>query len=294
MNIVSVEPGDASPLARLTFPAWRHILEDPGGRDLVIAAARSDAEDVGLAFAWITDEGEAELVSVYVDPLHRSDDLLRGLLRHVEAVCRTRGCHMMGHQPTIWEDDHTLAGLLVGEGWSRPMVRQLVCSTTVTNAQSTPWLMRAVTPKGYGIIDWSDVSPVMRAELKSRANEGHAFWPKLLDPFRHEQELFHPTSVALVSEGCVRGWILCHIPSQDTVRWTASWVDEDIQGLGYIVPLWKAAVARQATRTDREAFMWSVPRELPRMCRFVTRRMRPWLSRLGYAATMIKRLDQEA
>ena len=30
--------------------------------------------------------------------------------------------------------------------------------------------------------------------------------------------------------------------------------------------------------------------ELPRMCRFVLRRMRPHLTRLGYACTFVRRL----
>ncbi len=293
---VTIEPvavADAAALAHLTFPARRHILEEPGERNLVLFAARADREVVGLVFFWIADHGEAELISLYVDAFYRSGDLPLCLLRAGEQACRDRGAHMLSHLMTIWEDDETLARLLVSEGWLRPRLRQMVCNVTVESALTVPWLMDARVPDGYRIIDWSEVTPEMRDELQGRRDENRTFWPKELDPFENEAGTYPLTSVALVSDDRVRGWLLCHALGEDAVRWTISWVDESIQSAARIVPLWRAGVLRQAERTDRPRFLWTVPAELPRMCRFVSRRMRPWLTRLGYAVTMIKRFDDE-
>ena len=294
VTIVPVDGAEAAALAHLTFPARRHILEQPAGRNLVLFAARSDDETVGMVFFWIADHGEAELISLYVEPFYRSGDLPQRLLRAGEKACSDRGAHMLSHLMTIWEDDKALATLLVQEGWSRPRLRQMVCNVTVESALTVPWLMDAVVPDGYAIMDWSDVTADMRDELRLRRDENRTFWPKELDPFENEAGIYTPTSVALVSGDRVRGWLLCHALGEDAVRWTISWVDESIQSAARIVPLWRAGVLRQAERTDRPRFLWTVPAELPRMCRFVSRRMRPWLTRLGYAVTMIKRYDDPA
>ena len=282
---------DAATLTHLTFPAHRHILEEPGDRNIVLFTARSGEEIVGMVFFWIADHGEAELISLYVEPFYRSGDLPLRLLREGEQACRSRGAHLLSHLMTIWEDDQTLARLLLQEGWLRPIFRQMVCNVTVESALTVPWLMSADVPDGYVIIDWADVTAGMRDELQRRRDEDRTFWSQELDPFDNEVGIYAPTSVALVSKNRVRGWLLCHTLGEDAVRWTISWVDESIQSAGRIVPLWRAGVMRQADRTDRTRFLWTVPAELPRMCRFVSRRMRPWLTRLGYAVTMIKRYD---
>lgn len=296
LPIRRVPQEDAAPLARFTYPARRHLLESPGERRLVIAAASSDGDDVGLAFAWIAEEnvapGEAELISIHLDPPHRSDAALLDLLHAVEAGCRGEGVRVLTHAGVIWNDDTQLHQVLTGDGWSKPAIKQLMCRTTVEQALATPWLVQARLPEGFSIVDWMEMGEARRTELERRAAEGQAFWPELLDPFRHEVDLFKPTSVALLHEDRVRGWILCHTPTADEVRWTVSWVDDGLQGMGRIIPLWLAAVERQAARTEIRSFMWSVPVTLPRMCRFVTRRMRPWLTRLGHATTRFKRLER--
>jgi hypothetical protein len=293
VTIEPVDVADAEALVNLTFPARRHILEEPGNRNLVLFAAWSGKTAVGLVFFWIADHGEAELISLYVEPFHRSGDLPLRLLRAGEQSCLCRGAKTLSHMTTIWEDDETLGRLLVREGWMRPCVRQMVCNVTVESALTVPWLMNANVPDHHSIIDWSDVTPGMRDELQRRRDKDRTFWPKELDPFDNETGIYEPTSIALVCDDRVRGWLLCHALGDDAVRWTISWVDESIQSAGRIVPLWRAGVLRQAECTDRPRFLWTVPAELPRMCRFVSRRMRPWLTRLGYAVTMIKRFDDE-
>ncbi|MGY8997664.1 MAG: GNAT family N-acetyltransferase [Alphaproteobacteria bacterium] len=293
ITIEAVDVARAAALTHLTFPARRHILEEPGNRNLVLFAARSDEETVGLVFFWIADHGEVELISLYVEPFHRSGDLPLRLLRAGEQACLSRGAKSLSHMTTIWEDDDALARLLLRDGWLRPHVRQMVCNVTVERALTVPWLMNADMPDGYDIIDWTDVTPDMRDELQRRRDEDRTFWPGKLDPFDNETGIYEPTSIALVCDNRVRGWLLCHALGDDAVRWTISWVDESIQSAGRIVPLWRAGVLRQAERTDRPRFLWAVPAELPRMCRFVSRRMHPWLTRLGYAVTMTKQFDDE-
>ena len=45
---------------------------------------------------------------------------------------------------------------------------------------------------------------------------------------------------------------------------------------------------RQKKHTDMERFIWTVPVELPRMVRFASRRMKPWLESLSYACMTVK------
>jgi len=176
-------------------------------------------------------------------------------------------------------------------GFGRPVIRQLVCKTTVALAESTPWLRDAAIPDGYRVGLWKDVSDAARNILKMRKSDDPALFPDTLNPFDFEADCNLETSVVLYQGDEVVGWIITHIIDDETLRWTCSWVLTSIQGAGRIIPLWWEAVQRQRAATALPRFTWTVPMEETRMTRFAVRRMRPWLEYLGYACTARRKTD---
>jgi hypothetical protein len=114
-----------------------------------------------------------------------------------------------------------------------------------------------------------------------------------LSPFLYEQGCLQESSVALVKDtpdGEVVGWVISHVIDNDTVRYTCSFVTQDLQPLGRIMSLWWAAIERQAKRTRFRRMSWTVPLQHAPMATFALRRMKPWMTFVGYACTAVKHL----
>jgi GNAT superfamily N-acetyltransferase len=225
-------------------------------------------------------------------------DLLRGqgiggtLLRRIEGEFAREGYQTGVHFLTVDPDDQRFVRFLIREGWAKPVIVKLICRSTMQQAFETPWLVRAQIPAHHRVIPWSSLSAAQRDAIAA----GIGNWiPRELDPFDVEADCDDRTSIALVaggeSEGRVAGWVLTHRLDSSTLRWTCSFVDPAIQGSGRILPLWLEVARRQRELAGMEAFVFTVPLTQPRMVRFATRYMRPWLTSLTYSCMTTKRMS---
>lgn len=303
----SADPHTAAQLRAceaLTFPACRFLLREPQDKTLVAVAARfHDQENppatdsggakydpIGFALGWGGPHGEFELVSLYTAPLLRGMGAGGRLLTSVEegfaALGYTRGFHFY----TVSDDDPGFTRFLTGRGWSQPVIREIICKSTLDLARQTPWLMRARLPAGFTVKPWGQVTKSERAAIAARQKKEKTWHAQDQDPFVFEEDCHEGTSLALMNGSAVAGWVLTHVP-QDTkgfLRWTVSFVSPELQGFGRILPLWREVALRQAEFPELQRFTWGVPVTHPRMTAFARRRMKPWLSWMGYACTSFK------
>ena len=298
MSSVGIDIGEipreaAARFAAFTYPLMRELVETPPDRDMVyIGATDDDGEPAGLAFGMGGPGDEYEMVSVYVGALYRNRGVGTALVNTLHDAFIARGYRTGVQMFTLDADDQSYARFLMRCGYGRPVVRQLVCKTTLDLAEQTPWLIRAKVPDGYKVGLWAEATEAARADLKARKVANPELFPDTLDPFDHEKDCDPGTSVVLYQGERIVGWIVTHILDDDTLRWTCSWVLPTIQGVGRIIPLWWEAVQRQRAHTDLPRFIWTVPMEEPRMAKFAARRMRPWLEYMGYACTSIRRGEE--
>jgi len=292
IKISVLDPGEIPRFAAFTYPVFREMVTTPPDREMLyIGAVGTDGEPVGLAYGMGGPNGEYEMISVYVGALFRNTGIGTSLTNALHDGFVSRGYHTGVQIFTVDADDDSYTRFLMRCRYARPIVRQLVCKTTVELAESTLWLRDAEVPDGYRVGLWQDVSDTARADLKSRKTEDPGLFPDTLNPFDYEAKCDLDTSVVRYQGDQIVGWIITHILDDDTLRWTCSWVLTSIQGAGRIIPLWWEAVQRQHTATGLPRFSWTVPMEEARMTRFAVRRMRPWLEYMGYACTAIRRTE---
>ena len=281
---------EARTFSHLTFPELNTALLENNGKPLVTIGAAANGEPVGLAFGMGGDQEWFELASVYVAPFFRDQGIGTELLAAVEQgfidLGYSRGVHLF----TVWEEDQAFARFLVRQKWSQPTVRQVVCKTNLELAYQTPWLVRARLPESYRTILWCDLNEAQRSAILERQAHEAPWYPDDVDPFRFEPNCHVETSVALLKGDRAIGWVITHVLDSQTLRWTCSYVSEELQGAARILPLWWAVAQRQKAHTQMEQFIWTVPVTLPRMVQFARRRMRPWLLELGYACTTTKEI----
>lgn len=291
IDIHPLTPADAGAYGVFTFPLLRHLVDaPPADKEMVyIGATAADGNPVGLAFGMAGPNQEYELVSVYVGPFHRNRGIGTALVNALHEAFGARGYTTGVQIFTLDADDQSYGRFLMGCGFAKPYVRQLVCKTTLDLAETTPWLIRAEVPEGYRVGLWADMTEAARADLRARKDADPDLFPDTLNPFDFEEDCDLSTSVVLLKGDQIVGWIITHVLDDEILRWTCSWVLTSIQGAGRIIPLWWEAVQRQRAETDLRRFIWTVPMEEPRMAKFAARRMRPWLESMGYACTAVRK-----
>lgn len=286
-----IDAKQARAYKHFVFPALRFPLFEPEGKDLVFAAALdADEQAVGLAFGWGGANAEFELISIYVTPLLRYHGIGSRLLSAVEEGFADKGYTLGVHKYSLPVDDQGFARFLMGQGWLYPTVRQLICKGDLEGFCSTRWY-RVRLPKDFALKAWQELTEAERAGIAARTAREPGWYAQDQDPFVYEIDCHEPTSVALLKDGTVVGWVLTHVrDGMDSLRWTVSFVAPELSRAGHIVHLWQEAARRQRERTTLKHLIWGVPLTHPRMLDFVRRRMGEHLLSTAYACTSVKPL----
>ena len=283
LHIQLLECTESADFSALTYPAYRWLLVKPGQEQVIAVGVRSGADPVGLALVHAKTTGFNQLVSFYINPLFDTPVVRNELLTQIETVCGAEGLQTLHFLPVVWESSLQSLQWLIDQGWVYQGTRQLVCKAPIDNLLAIDWLQRPQLPAGYQCIPWAEVSDSSRQTLKN----SQAHWPSLLDPFRLEKDHCKAVSQALLDEKCaIRGWLISHAINSEVLRWTASWVDPNIQSMTRVFPLWRNAAVAQKKAGKHVQATWTVPIGLDRMQRFTLRRIRSHLSELGYATLL--------
>lgn len=289
---IRFEPLDYSglrELQHLTYPAVWSVVASRFASTARGVAARTSDVTAGLALAVPGPAGQFELLSVYVLPLLRRVGFGGAMLGAIEEEFRTQGFRLGVHFLRIGEREPGLARFFMARGWSRPVVNKLVCRSTLPQAFQTPWLVEARLPNRYRIVDWRTLSAGQRAAVLDIVGNDLS---NDINPFLYEQNSDASTSVALVEagNGAVRGWVITHRLDSRTLRWTCSFLHPQLQASALMCALWLEVARRQSAFPELIDFIFTVPVTESRMARFALRRMRPWLTDLAYACTIVKKV----
>jgi len=273
---------EAEHLQHMTFPSYRNMLceEQALDFDVIPIVAREKEKTIGLALAAMSkrrdDARDPALLSVFVDPAYRQQGVGTELMKQCGTSIAERG----GKRITAKYVD-SKSGIQYFErimrncGWEDPISRMLVikCSQKVLE-EKAPWLRRRRLSPKFEVINWIDVTTEQRRELA----QSHADAPWIAEdlvPFDHEKNLDAKTSVALALHGKIVGWVINHMVSADTVRFTCSFVRKDLQRLGRVFILYQAASDRMEDHGIPYC-MWTVPVHHPDMYQFAQKAMIPY------------------
>lgn len=287
LHIQPLNKEESAEFCGLTYPSQRWLLLNPGQEKVIAVGVRSGQDPVGLALAHAKPTSFNELVSLYINPLFDSPAVRSKLLAQIEKECSAAGLETLQFLPVVWEPSIQSLEWLIENGWTYQGTRQLVCKAPVDNLLAIDWLQRPQLPAGYQCILWSEVDDSSRKMLK----DSQPHWPSLLDPFYLEKDHCDSVSQALLDEKSrIRGWLITHGIDAQILRWTASWVDPQIQSMTRVFPLWRNAAEAQKAGSKHPLTTWTVPIGLDRMQRFTLRRIRPHLTALGYATLFSREL----
>ncbi len=269
----------ASLYQQFTFPYYRTRLQTITASGMTIAIGAMDgAQAVGLVLAErLPESRSANVLSIFVAPSHRSRGIGTALLTRLEQELQHQGCaelqivYVTGKPTTP-----ALERLLHHCQWTPPQLRMLVCKSTFDRIVAAPWMHRYYLPSVFEIVPWADISPDERRDIQQRQDE-NPWIPSDLVPFQLEENFEPINSLALRYQQQIVGWVITHRLDTSTIRYTCSFVREDLQRMGRIVPMYVAAIQRQQQAGIMNG-IWTVPQRHTAMFNFVQQRMAPYMA----------------
>ena len=148
----------------------------------------------------------------------------------------------------------------------------LIGRTTIEHLTSLPWLHLAdALPSTCETFPWKQLSASDRASIQQQQTES-PWYPDVLCPFKEEAQIDPMTSIGLRYRDQVIGWMITHRIAKDTLRYTSLFVKQDLQKVGYAIPLLARAIrlqieAKIATHSTYTVLLNNTP-----MMNFVYRR----------------------
>jgi len=219
-----LSPEQALAFDAMVLPACRKAL----GEGSVAAGAWFRGEPAGLALCGPgRAPAEAELLSLFVAPLHRLGGVGASLLALAETFLLAGG---MDAIHTTWTRAEPGAPaferVLEKRGWSAPKERVLLLRDRLDGPfgrQLRARLKRLrsarALPRGYAAAPWTGLTPDERAFIRSRAGLPGWHSPEAA-PLREESALAPELSAVLRRGDEIAGWATVHRLSRDTVRMT--------------------------------------------------------------------------
>ncbi|MFZ5787673.1 MAG: GNAT family N-acetyltransferase [Acidobacteriota bacterium] len=291
-------------LQRMTFPAYRHLLGLEPARRLPAEAGRPPIQPFALAALDggeiaglllgelpISREGNAEVLSVFVDARFRRRGIATRLLEACEQEVARRGHAELAVVFTAGAAGTPhIERILDRLGWPPPVQRTLSVRFTVEQARSFPWLNRYSLREGAEIFPWRELQAEERRRLVDSQSE-RGWIAENLVPWRYDEEAFEPvTSLGMRLQGEVVGWVINHATGPRTLRFTCAYIRKDLGRRGRLMPL----VSESIDRIEHTPFTdctFVVPLKHQTMVAFVRRWMEPWAGQVTETRGSTKRLD---
>ncbi len=278
--------------ARMTFPAYRHLLTGRSQRALAVRASLL-GRPLGLGLVRLPVGDEApELLSLWVDLVARRQGIAGEILRRLENELRELGhtnlhtTYMLG-KPSIPVVEH----LLQSTGWTPPKTRGYAIRFTRDQARQVPWFQKYELGPGYEIFPWRDLTAEDREELQ--ASQRDTSWiPEDLEPWKYDATAEPVTSLGLKLDGKIVGWVINQEVSEEMIRITCAFVRKDLQRLGKILPLFSESLDLLQQTSYLHVSGVSLSNYRP-IIAFYKRWCGPWADHLGEARESSKELLTE-
>jgi GNAT superfamily N-acetyltransferase len=279
----------AQRFAAMTFPSYRHLLSlqpsvrhpnenQPRTIQPFAIGATVEGRPAGLLIGElpVADNDPPEILSLFVDASHRRQGVATALVRAAEQEASRFGAgeiaavYMTG-KPSIEYVERIFATC----GWTPPETRMVSVRFTTESLTAAPWMNRFELGPEYEIFSWCDLLPEEREELIA-SQEKLGWIAHDLQPWDYEQSGYdRETSVGVRYKGRVVGWVINHRLTDETIRYTCSFIHKSLGRLGRILPLYSESFRRTLAAGYQQG-MFVTPLYHKGMAKFALKWFAPW------------------
>lgn len=277
LNIL--DNSSASAYEWMTFPSYKYLLHTLDTDNTIVAiGATNNQQPVGLVLAQMVQDRIVVIFSIFVAIEERNKGIGTALLTRIQAELQDRGCKILQLNYTTGKPTTAALERVIEKcNWTPPETRTLVCKGEAKRIIEANWIRRySRLPSSYSIFPWEEITPEER-QIIQQQQQTQPWIPEDLVPFKYEDNLEPLNSIGLRYQGQVVGWLINHRIAPHTIRYTCSFVREDLQKMGRIIILYAEACERQIKANIPNA-IWTVPSFHQSMVSFVKNHWLPYLN----------------
>jgi GNAT superfamily N-acetyltransferase len=271
----------------MTFPAYRPLLKSPPSDRLALGLT-DGGTPAGLGLAEFGENGEVIVRSLYVIGKYRGRGYATALLAALEDAARAAGKVKLS---AVWMAGQgfteTVEHILAKGGWAPPELRMYVLKSDLESIDRSRWLTRAKLEPGFETFLWTELTAAEREAMMERQRMQPI--PDYVWPFASSPDVEPKSSLGVRYRGEVVGWVVNHPFDANTVRFTCSYMRDELQGRGRLVAAYAESIDRCRAAGISEA-IWTVPVQFPRMVAFARRHLMPYATSLTETRGSFKRL----
>jgi GNAT superfamily N-acetyltransferase len=233
--------------------------------------ASLDKRPVGLILATFgATKEDARIHSFRVDPSHQNKGVGRMLLSTLEKNLRGEGCNKVdGAFRQHWKSAPALRKILEQNNWTTPDEELIIVKGEAKNVLKLFMDDRLSLPEGFRFKPFSGLSEDDLAYIRKRKAEDD-WYPDILDPFIYSETINPITSLALMHNDTVVGWVMSHQISPTLNEFTSLFIDEGVRTYKLAHLLMRETIHRQHDHGIPE-FLITAQRTNSLMSRFLIR-----------------------
>ena len=279
-QVFQLTPQTLAPYASLTFPlltpASRRLAALSG--ELLAVSAMANGTMVGLVIAERQPQGQANLISLLVEPSFRRQGIALRLMVHLQRFLAQQGVQCLrAEYRTNVSVASSLEPLLSKLGWPAPQTDFVLLQSHADTLATTGWASRYALKPAYRLFPWA------QATLADMATARTLGAPTvLLPPPQDAQGLEPAVSLGLRHQGALVAWLIAHRVAPDTVRYSSVFVAPNHRLRGQGLALLAEGFNRQHSAGIAHAKA-ALPMGSTEILRVFTRHLQTYLTAVGAA-----------
>ena len=240
-------------------------------KSLCGVVASQNKQPVGLILASFGNtKEEARVHSFRVDPLHQNKGIGKNLLSTLEENLREEGCRVVdGSFRQHWKAVPALRSILEYNGWDEPEEELIIVKGEAKNVLKLFMDDRIELPEGFRFKPFTGLDAKDLEYIRNR-KKTEDWYPDILDPFVYGETINPVTSLALMHNDKVAGWVISHLISKKLNEFTSLFIDRDVRTYKLAHLLMRETINRQYDHGIPE-FLITAQRSNSLMSRFLIR-----------------------
>jgi GNAT superfamily N-acetyltransferase len=259
MKISRLDAKSAPEFRHFTMPRYfRYMVAwDEIHGELIAFGLYDEDKPAGLILVhYYSEEIPARLLSIFVEERYRNQKNASKLLDSALSVCREIGVQTVEALALANSNMEILDRLFRKFDFEPPVKNAYYCKVGQGISQH-PMLKELHFPADFEVVPWKELTDFVKEDLHEELmNKG--WCPVYLSPFKSNLRIEPETSMALLKDGMIYGWILNEITAPDTITYSSFMVHPEIRSQGHGIAMLMNSIDRHVNSDLAKQFKYGM------------------------------------
>lgn len=213
---------------QLTFPKLEPLAKvRKVNEPLMMLLAHNGQHKIGAIILEVMPNRVGRILSWYVIPPYRELGIGKELLVKAQKIAKKANLQgLIVDYVSDWTQKETIEAILQKQKWEDPIEKLSLYKISNDSISKAPWLKKlSPLPSNMELGMWKDVTDNEKKVIQEKKNK-EDWYPNTASPFQSPHLVNLDTSVVLRQEGKIIGWLITHKTKEDTIEFTAAFIDD--------------------------------------------------------------------